>query len=176
MKIKNRSASVVGYTIPDLNVRRRFVPDEVKDVPYEEVEKLLYQPGGRQLFLDDLQVPAEDMKKLGFGEQEPEYYYSFDEIKTIMTTGSLDQFLDMLDFMPKGGIELIKDLAVKLPLTDMNKIDALKNATGYDASKAITNNKAVEKDLLGDAPAASTEVRKRRAEPVSTSKYKIIEQ
>lgn len=175
MKVKNRSASVVGYTIPDLNVRRRFAPDEVKELPFDEIEKLLYQPGGRQLFLDDLQVPAEDMKKLGFEEQEPEYYYSLNEIKTIMLSGTLDQFLDMLDFMPKGGIELVKDLAIKLPLTDMNKIDALKNATGYDASKAISNAKAVEKDLQGDTPAASTETRKRRTEPVS-SKYKIIEQ
>jgi hypothetical protein len=54
MKVKNRSASVVGYTIPDLNVRRRFAPDEVKELPFDEIEKLLYQPGGRQLFLDDL--------------------------------------------------------------------------------------------------------------------------
>lgn len=176
MKVKNRSASVVGYTIPDLNVRRRFAPDEVKDLPTEEIEKLLYQPGGKQLFLDDLQVSAEDMVALGFGNQEPEYFYSLEEIRTIMTTGSLDQFLDLLDFVPDGGINLIKDLAVKLPLTDMNKIDALKNKTGYDAGKAIANNKAVEKDLQGgNADNAGAEAPKRRTAPVN-SKYKIIEQ
>ena len=31
MKVKNRSASVAGYTIPDSNIRRRFAPGEVKD-------------------------------------------------------------------------------------------------------------------------------------------------
>lgn len=175
MKIKNRSASVVGYTIPDLNVRRRFAPNEVKELPFEEIEKLLYQPGGRQLFLDDLQVSAEDMVKLGFGSQEPEYFYSLEEIKTIMTQGSLDQFLDLLDFVPNGGIDLIKDLAVKLPLTDMNKIDALKNKTGYDAGKAIANNKAVEKDLQGENAVETVEAPKRRTAPVN-NKYKIVEQ
>lgn len=33
MKVKNRSASVVGYKLPDLNVRRRFVPGEIKEIP-----------------------------------------------------------------------------------------------------------------------------------------------
>lgn len=175
MKIKNRSASVVGYTIPDLNIRRRFAPGEVKDISKEEIEKLLYQPGGKELFMDDLQASAADMEALGFGEQEPEYFYSEEDVKRVMTTGSLDEFLDFLDFTPTGGIDLVKDLAVKLPLTDMNKIEALKKATGFDAGKAIAHNKAVEKELTGDTVVAET--RKRRAPVNNTqSKYKVIEQ
>ena len=41
MKVKNRSASVVGYKVPDLNVRRRFVPGEIKEIPVEELQQLL---------------------------------------------------------------------------------------------------------------------------------------
>ena len=174
MKIKNRSASVVGYTIPEANVRRRFAPGEIKDVPRDEIEKLLFQPGGKELFMDDLQVSPIDVRELGLPEQEPEYYYSHDDIKKIMLTGSLDEFLDLLDFATDGGIGIIKDYAVRLPLADMNKIEALKNKTGFDAGKAIANVKAVDKDLNGDS-AAATETRKRRVEPVN-NKYKIIEQ
>ena len=174
MRIKNRSASIVGYTIPEANIRRRFAPGEIKDVPKEEIEKLLFQPGGRELFLDDLQVEAKVMAELGFPEQEPEYYYSHEDIKNIMLTGSLDEFLDLLDFATEGGISIIKDYAIKLPLADMNKIEALKNATGFDAGKAISNIKAVNKELNGeDKPA---EERRRRTEPTTVSKYKVIEQ
>ena len=174
MKVKNRSASVVGYTIPDSNIRRRFAPGEVKDISKDEIEKLLYQPGGRELFMDDLQAPADDMKALGFGELEPEYFYSHDDVKRIMVSGSLDEFLDFLDFAPKGGISIAKDLAIKLPLADRNKAEALKKATGFDANKAIQHNQAVEDSLNGDSTVVA-EPRKRRVEQ-PTSKYKIIEQ
>lgn len=179
MKIKNRSASVVVYTIPDLHIIRRFAPSEVKEVEKTEIEKLLYQPGGKTLFLEDLQVSAEEMLELGFGEQEPEYFYSADDIKRIMLTGTMDEFLDLLDFSTEGGITIIKDYAVKLPLTDMNKIDALKKATGFDAAKAIGHTKAVEKDLNGES-IKTLETRQRRTQPkventTVTNKYKIIE-
>lgn len=176
MKVKNRSACVVIYTIADLNITRRFAPGEVKEISKDEIQRLLYQKGGTSLFLDDLQVSAEDMAELGFGAQEPEYFYSHEDIKRIMLTGSLDEFLDLLDFSKKGGITIIQDYAVKLPLTDMNKIEALKKATGFDAGKAIAYSKAVDKDLNGEETKPA-ETRQRRTQPTTTvpSKYKIIE-
>jgi hypothetical protein len=175
MKIKNRSASVVGYTIPEANIRRRFAPGEIKDIPKEEIEKLLYQPGGRELFMDDLQASSALLRELGLPEQEPEYFYSHEDIKKIMVSGSLDEFLDLLDFATQGGISIIKDYAIKLPLADMNKIEALKKATGFDAGKAIVNAKAVEKEINGEVQSTS-EARKRRVEPAAIdNKYKVIE-
>jgi len=38
-----------------------------------------------------------------------------------MTTGSLDEFLDCLDFAPEGVKDLIKTLSVELPLNDVSK-------------------------------------------------------
>ena len=173
-KMKNRSASIVVYSIEDLNLNRRFTPGETKEVTLEEVEKLLYKPGGRSLFLTYLQVPAEVMAKLGFAEQEPEYYYTEEDIKRLMTTGSLDEFLDFLDFAPPGGISIAKDLAIKLPLADMNKANALTKATGFDVMKALEHMKAVEKDLNGNPDATDAEARTRRVVKPETSKYKVI--
>ena len=175
MKIKNRSASVVGYTIPDSNIRRRFAPGEIKDITKDEIEKLLYQPGGKELFMDNLQVSAEDLKELGIKEQEPEYYYGTEEIKQIMLQGSLDEFLDLLDFATDGVINIVKDLAVKMPLADMNKIDALQKKTGFNAGKAIEHIKAINKDLSGDK-VVEEPVRKRRVAAPVENKYKIINQ
>lgn len=33
MKVKNRSTSVVSYTVPDLNIKRSFVAGEIKEIP-----------------------------------------------------------------------------------------------------------------------------------------------
>jgi hypothetical protein len=178
MKIKNRSAGTVVYAIEDLNIRRHFAAGEVKDIPQEEIQKLLYQPGGPALFERYLQVSDKDMIALGFGEQEPEYFYSAEDIKNIMVNGTLNEFLDFLDFAPEGAITIAKELAVKLPLSDMNKAEGLKKATGFDVIKAIGHMKAVEQDLNGEIEVATTS-RKRRAEvptAISTveSKYKVI--
>ena len=173
MKVKNRSANVVVYTIADLNVRRRFSPSEIKDLDKIEIEKLLYQPGGRELFINNLQVSAEDMRSLGFGDQEPEYFYSAEDIQKLMVSGRYEEFLDFLDFAPEGGLSIVKDLAVKLPLSDMNKAEAIKKATGFDVMKAIANDQAVKKDLNG-VQDTTTETRTRRIAIKEEPKYKVI--
>ena len=45
-KVKNRSAGVVIYRIPEDNIRREFAPGEVKSIPFSELEKLSFQAGG----------------------------------------------------------------------------------------------------------------------------------
>ena len=67
----------------------------------------------------------------------PLYHYSENDVKALLTTGSLDQFLDCLDFAPPVIIDMIKDMAVTLPLNDMAKREAIKNKIGFDVTKAI---------------------------------------
>lgn len=54
-----------------------------------------------------------------------------------MTTGTLDQFLDCLDFAPESVKEIIKDMAVDLPLNDVRKRNAILDKMGFDVNKAI---------------------------------------
>ena len=68
---------------------------------------------------------------------EPEYHYSEEDVKRLLTIGTLDQFLDCLDFAPDVIKDMIKDLAIKLPLNDMNKRQAIKEKLGFDVTKAI---------------------------------------
>ena len=53
--------------------------------------------------------------------------------------GSLDAFLDCLDFAPIGVIDLLKSLAVTVPLDDYQKRQALKAKTGFDVDTALKN-------------------------------------
>ena len=82
----------------------------------------------------------------------------------------------------KTTFDLIKKLAVELPMSDANKARALKEKTGFDAFVAIANDKASkeedddkelqvakERRVKTEAPAATG----RRA-AATESKYKVI--
>ena len=135
--VKNRSAGVATYKIPELGIRRSFQAGEIKKISAEELEKLTYRPGGMALLANFLQImEPEAIAKVGLNPQ-PEYHMSEQDIAKLMTTGSIDEFLDCLDFAPPGVIDLIKKLSVSLPLTDFQKVAALKAKTGFDCAAAV---------------------------------------
>lgn len=135
--VKNRSAGIAVYKIPELGIRRSFQPGEVKQISAEELEKLTYRPGGMAMLANFLQIQSiEGLQKVGLNP-EPEYHMSEKDIAKLMMNGSLDEFLDCLDFAPSGVIDLIKKLSVSLPLSDIQKRNALKAKTGFDCDAAL---------------------------------------
>jgi hypothetical protein len=52
--VKNRSAGVAVYKIPEMGIRRSFAPGEVKQISAEELEKLTYRPGGMAILTNFL--------------------------------------------------------------------------------------------------------------------------
>lgn len=144
--VKNRSGSHIVYSIPEMGVRRSFAPGETKKLTYEELEKLTYQPGGTALLASYLQISdAQTVNNLNM-RVEPEYYMDERQVAQLLATGSLDQFLDTLDFAPEGVIDLIKRYAISMPLMDLQKREALKKKTGLDVTKALENIQAEKED------------------------------
>lgn len=140
--VKNRSASVVVYSIPEEGIRREFAPGEEKIINREELDKLTYQAGGRELMANFLQIQNVQVREeLGI-HTEPEYDYSEEQIMDLILNGSQDAFLDCLDFAPTGIIDLIKEMSIMLPMTDTRKIEALRNKTGFDVEIALQNKAA----------------------------------
>jgi hypothetical protein len=137
IKIANRNSGRVGYQIPEIGVNRQFSPRETKEITFEELEKLSFIPGGTRMLKDYLVVRNEEALKAIGMEVEPEYFYSTDDIKRIMGVGSLDEFLDLLDFAPDGVLDEVKDLAVSMPLNDMSKRNAILEKLDFDVTKAI---------------------------------------
>lgn len=146
--VKNRSSSIVVYRIPETNLRREFEPGEIKRVPFGELEKLTYQPGGRELLENFLQILEEEVTTDLNVHREVEYDMSEAQIRDLLLSGSLDAFLDALDFAPIGVIDLIKTMSVQLPLTDLNKRRALKEKTGFDVDRALIH---VEEERMAEA-------------------------
>lgn len=159
LKVTNRSGSEVVYNIPDMRVRRSFVPRETKLIQYSELQQLMSQPGGRELIYGYLLIEdAQIVKDLTNKEPEIEYYFTEQTIDAWLNSCSLDQFKDALDFAPEGTIELIKDHSVSLPLTDTRKQEALKEKFGFNCARAIQN----ERDTVEDGEDVKKEAPKRR--------------
>ena len=177
--VKNRSSSVVVYRIPESNLRREFAPGETKPIPFEELEKLTYQEGGRELLENFLQIMDEIPTTELNINREVEYDMSETQIRDLLTHGSLDAFLDALDFAPIGVIDLIKTMSVSLPLDDYNKRKALLEKTGFDVDKAVANLQAekAEEKAASNESAAPTE---RRVKPAAQTgrrtapNYKVV--
>lgn len=178
IKVRNRAEGSVGYIIPDLgNLNRQFTSNETKEIPFDELRKLSFVPGGRYLLDNCLIIEDKDALQELVGNVEPEYFYTENDIKNLLLTGSMDAFLDFLDFAPQGGIDIAKDMAVKLQINDINKREAIKNKTGFDVTKAIEFNKETAEDAPQEEKvrrttpitSAATETGRRTAPP----KYKV---
>ena len=178
LRVKNRSASLAVYSIPEINIRREFAPRKTKNITYGELEKLSYQPGGRTIMQNFLQIiDPEATGDLGIN-REPEYDLSEQQIVDLMTKGSLDAFLDCLDFAPVGVIDLIKKFSVSLPLNDIDKRDALKKKTGFDVTVALANMQKEKEDM--DAPAVESKERRVKTESApegrrTIPKYNVVQ-
>lgn len=178
-RIKNRSAGIAVYRIPELGVRRSFAPGEVKEIPTSELEKLTYQPGGLAILSNFLQIlDEEELKKTGI-HTEPEYFMSEADIVKLIKEGSVDEFLDCLDFAPPGVIDLIKQLSVSIPLTDMNKRLALKNKIGFDIDAALRHIMEEHEDdvVADDTPKRRVQKETPKVEEgrrTTTPKYNVI--
>ena len=136
-KVKNRGASTIVYKIPDDGIRREFQPGQTLMISSEELEKLTYQPGGVALLSQFLQIQDLEALQSCNIKTEPEYHMSEADVAALLKSGSLDAFLDALDFAPVAVIDLIKKLSIDIPLMDMAKRKALKEKTGFDVDAAL---------------------------------------
>ena len=159
--VLNRSSSMVGYTIPELNIRREFQPGETKKIKFSELEQLTYQPGGTTLIQDYFLIREQEVTDALNIQTEIEYYMNEDNVRDLILKGSLDQFLDCLDFAPEGVLEIIKKLAIELPMNDVEKREALKKKTGLDVDAAIKNKMA---EMVDEGAPAASEAPHRRVQ------------
>ena len=181
-RVTNRSASRVFYAVPELGIKsRKYEPGETKRVSYAELEGLSFIPGGMELMRDYLLIQDEEAREELVGTVEPEYNMTEQQVRDLILTGSMDEWLDALDFAPEGVIDLVKNLSVQLPLTDTNKMRVFQEKKGINLERMIrarqeelaeaeqSNQAAAEKKAAEKAVAAVPAGRR-----TSGSKYKVV--
>ena len=186
VRVTNRDNGHVGYRIPDMNnLVRDFSANETKNITVEELKKLAYISGGPTLIRDYLIIDDAEVVKEVLGEVEPEYYYTENDVKNLLLTGSLDALKDCLEFAPKGTIDLVKKLAIEMPLNDIAKRKAILEMTGFNVDAAIMVNEETKEEsndtqkVRRISEPVKEEIKstgRRTAVPtVSESKYKILD-
>ena len=180
--VTNRSASRVFYSVPELGIKsRQYEPGETKRIKYEELEGLSFIPGGMELIRDYLLIQDEEVRNDIMGEVEPEYNMTEQQVRDLIVSGSMDEWLDALDFAPEGVIDLIKNLSVAIPLSDTNKMKAFLDKKGVNLERMIR----ARQEELADAEASDQAVVEKKAAEkavaavpagrrTSGSKYKVV--
>lgn len=164
--VKNRSAGIVVYSIPEDGIRREFAPNETKRIRFQELEKLSYQSGGRELMQHFLQITnAEVLNNLNI-QAEPEYYMNDEQVIDLIKNGSIEAWLDCLDFAPIGVIDLVKKYAVAVPVSDIEKRRTLKQKTGFDVDAALRHieEERLEEEAMKNANSAAVAAEQKAGE------------
>ena len=167
--LMNRDTGTVGYTLEDSGVHRKFSPGETKKVTFDEIEKLSWTPGGLDLLRDFLIIQDEEAANEILGTVEPEYFYTKDTVKKLLSEGSLAQLQDTLEFGPKGVVELVKQEAVEMKLDSTAKRDEIQKQTKFNVTRAIEINEVSKEDEDSEDDAATT---KRRSQPMAATEEK----
>jgi len=186
VRVTNRDNGHVGYRIPDMNnLVRDFSANETKNITVEELKKLAYISGGPTLIRDYLIIDDAEVVREVLGEVEPEYYYTEEDVKNLLLTGSLDALKDCLEFAPKGTIDLVKKLAIEMPLNDISKRKAILEMTGFNVDAAIMVNEETKEEskdtqkvrrISEPTKEEAKSTGRRTAIPtVSENKYKILD-
>ena len=177
-RVKNRGASTVVYKIADKGIRREFKPGQIMQISSEELEELTFQPGGTLILSQFLQIMDLDGIQAARIKTELEYHMSEQDVAKLITSGSLDAFLDCLDFAPIGVIDLIKKLSIEIPMVDIKKRKALKEKTGFDVEAALKHNEESKEETQSTILKTNNgERRVKNDAPVgrrTTPKYNII--
>lgn len=175
IKVLNRDNGAVVYAIPEMNgLKRVYQAGETKEITFEEIEKLSYIPGGMELLEDSLVIlnNNEAIKEI-LGHVEPEYSYSKDDVINLMKNGSLDEFLDCLDFAPEGVKDLIKTLSVELPLNDVAKREAILNKLGFNVDNAIRIKRESEEPTK-EEPTTRRRVQKTQNKTSTSTSRRVV--
>lgn len=144
--VRNRNNGSTGYTLEN-NHHRIFNINESKKIPFSELVALQYAPGGQYILDNYLVVENKEALDLLNMKVEPEYFYDEKKVRDILFNGSYDEFADFLDFAPKGGVEIAKNIAIKEEIPDVKKRDMLSEKTGLNINNAITVNKVMDEEV-----------------------------
>ena len=183
--VRGRTSGEVFYQLTDGTGVRTFNYGETQTVPFEELQKLMFTPGGEYLIRHSLLIAPEALEELGV-TVPPEYFYTETEVTQLLENGSLDQLEDTLNFAPKGVIELIKQIGLKIELPDTRKRKLIFEKTGFNIDGALAINDILNADdEAEEQPEAPTRkatpikvesnASPQRKAPAPAPKYKVVQ-
>ena len=181
VKVWNRNSANSVYYIDEMRMLREFAPagkhGDVLLIPISELQALSYVQGGHTMLTEHLLIKEQEVCEFLGIPVEPEYYYGVEEVKTLLSEGTIEQLMDCLEFAPAG----VKDLLVKYAVDDKvdsyEKRELISKAMGVNITARIKNNELSETEPGGEEDRTSNS--ERRATPIKpkeepSSKYNVV--
>ena len=145
IRVYNRSNSTVFYKDEETNKTRVWEPvirgnESYKDLPFDEIERMLNNRGGRVLFEEYLLIKDKDICDELELECPEEYFYDTKKIIEILEKGSDFDLVKMIKNSPEGIKDSIKQIAIEIQLDSSRKRKIIKDQLGFDVNFAIENN------------------------------------
>ena len=152
--IESLSTGRVGIDIPELHLRRRWEKKGAKTtIDLDTLKEAIYYKGVSNLFtdgflkIDDMDVKIE-LRLEPEGAKEPENIIILsDAQRQRLLTVAPDR--DLKEALGKISYEQTQELieyAIEHEITDINKCDILKKATGVDIIKAVLLKRQAKED------------------------------
>lgn len=150
--VQNLADHKVVFVDEDSRKRVSFEPFEKKTLSAELLRRLNYSYGGSVLLTDYLSVKnAELAREFGVPDDMVEYNWSVHDVDRVLSSGSIDELLDALDYGPDGIKTVLVDRAIKLELNDVAKRDAIYEKTGVNITNAIENHRKFDEEVAKPA-------------------------
>lgn len=148
VQIKNLSSGRVYYSIPNLNVKRRILPQMTIELPFAEVQQGLYEYGIRVMFTDGILAVVGDQDaidlglKAGQGIVENVAVTDEEIIKKLRgPSAQLAEFLRQASVTVK---ENTGRLAVEKRIVEPNRVKIIEEFTGVNVLAALKRQSDLE--------------------------------
>lgn len=153
ISVTNLSDSPVLYRTPT-GIEREFPPKATFKIKAGELRELSYDRGGKILLQNYLKVDNISLaREFGVTDDIVEYNWTEEDIDDALTTADIRILLDALDFAPQAIKTRLVNRAVELEIPDINRIQAITDATGLNVFNMIRNKRAIAEDAPKKAKA-----------------------
>lgn len=148
VQIKNLSSGRVYYSIPNLNVKRKILPQMTIELPFAEVQQGLYEYGIRVMFTDGILavVGDQDAIDLGLkaGQGVVENVVVTDEEIIKKLRGPSTQLAEFLRQASVTVKENAGRLAVEKRIVEPNRVKIIEEFTGVNVLAALKRQSDLE--------------------------------
>jgi len=151
VNVINNTNGVVGYYSEYNRIQRRWdKPNSVKKIALEELRELVNSAGGIELLENHLLIKDPQVREeLGL-PLEKSFMLEEKDIKDLLKK-SVSALKDTLLNTSESIKEKIAHIAVEMKLSDLEKLELIKEHTGIDALTLIQDKKEEEKQAKSKA-------------------------
>ena len=145
--IESLSTGRVGIDIPELHLRRRWEKKGAKTtIDLDTLKEAIYYKGVSNLFTDGFLKIELGLEPEGATEPENIIILNDAQRQRLLTVAPIRDLKEMLGKISYEQAQELTEYAIDHEITDINRCEVLKTATGVDVIKAVLLRRQAKED------------------------------